>query len=205
MMQGRPNLQHRVIRRDNARYQGGTRELKIRGAVWHATAGDTSDGAIGWQDRMDVVVENGRKVSKLLPPSKRSSYTYHIDKDGSIIRTVHPGIIALHAGASKWKGLTSLNRYTIGIAFANDNGSDSNPDDDELTYEQLESGLWLGTVCMETYGYGRDWNPQHREVSPGRKQDVAPHILDADFWREQLALPEWPERIYARRPLCQAA
>jgi len=203
-MIGRPNFQDRVERADDAVYHGATRVSRVLGTVWHATAGDTATGARGWMDRKEKVMEGGKPVFKPLPSNKRSSYTYIIDKSGKIVRTLHPLTIAYHAGNSQWLGLPrlndSLNHCTLGVSFANDNGSDDNPNDDELTYEQLESGLWLGSVLMETYGYGAEVNLQHREVSPGRKQDVAAHILDPDFWREQLAMRVWPETIYALRP-----
>jgi len=202
-MIGRPDYQHRVERADDARYVGGTRYSKIVACVWHATAGDTATGARGWMDRMEKHMEGGKPVWKPLPPNKRSSYPYIIDKSGAIIRTVHPGIIAFHAGNSAWKNLPrsngSLNHCTMGVSFANDNGSDDDPTDDALTPEQLESGLWLGSILMETYGYPAEMNVQHREVAPTRKQDVAPHILDADLWREQLGLKVWPTTIKATR------
>lgn len=200
-MIGRPALQSRVTRADDARYQGGTRTSKVTACIWHATAGDTATGARGWMDRLDTVVEGGRTTFKPLPPSKRASYHYVIDKDGRIIRTVHTDIIANHAGASSYPGLRalrgSLNHCTIGVSFANDNGSDDNPDDDDLTEEQLCSGLWLGSVLMETFGYPPEMNLQHREVSPGRKPDIAPHILDADHWRTLLGSRVWPTDIVA--------
>lgn len=205
-MIGRPNLQHLVERADDARYQGGTRVSEIQACIWHATAGDTATGARGWMDRLERSIEEGtgRVIFRPLPPSKRSSYNYIIDKNGRIIRTLNTGIIAFHAGRSMWKHPlhtknNSLNHNTIGVSFANDNMSDDNPHDDELTPEQLASGLWLGTVLMETFGYGPEMNLQHREVSLIRKTDIDARILDADLWREQLGLNVWPTNILARR------
>lgn len=193
-----PSLQHRVERIDDARYQGGPRVMPVLALIWHATAGDTFAGARGWLDRM-VRLEDG--THKKLPPEKRGSYHYGIEKDGAIKRTVDPGHVALHAGESTWGGLPcragSLNQCSIGIAFANDNGSDANPADDDLTPEQLESGLWLGRTLMKRYDIAAEFNLGHREVSPGRKTDPLPRILDMDLWRQQLAAPDWPEPIRA--------
>jgi N-acetyl-anhydromuramyl-L-alanine amidase AmpD len=197
-----PSLQHRVQRLDDARYQGGTRTSPVLALIWHATAGDTAAGARGWMDRLDKVVTPEGTVAKLLPPSKRASYTYLIDKNGDILRTVHPGIIANHAGRSAWPSLpsrdNSLNHCSLGISFANDNGSDNDPTDDDLTPEQLESGLWLGRTLISLYKIPVAHNLAHREVSPGRKFDPLDRILDMDVWRRQLGAADWPSRI-----LCQ--
>lgn len=197
-----PSLQYRVQRLDDARYQGGTRESPILGCIWHATAGDTASGARGWMDRLEKVITAEGAVMKPLPRNKRASYHYLIDKDGSILRTVNPAIIANHAGRSAWPSLparnNSLNHCTIGVSFANDNGSDDDPTDDDLTREQLESGLWLGRTLIALYKYPVAHNLAHREVSPGRKFDPLDRILNMDVWRRQLGAPEWPTRI-----LCQ--
>lgn len=193
-----PDLQARVDRRDDARYQGGPRGSVIRALLWHCTAGDSFAAARAWLDRR-MRLPDGTQTK--LPPSKRGSYHYGIEKDGSIIRTVDPKNVANHAGASAWPGLEqqhgSLNHCSIGIAFANDNGTDANPADDELTYEQLESGLWLGRTLMKRFAVPAEMNLGHREVSPGRKTDPLPRILDMALWRQQLGAPEWPERIRA--------
>jgi N-acetyl-anhydromuramyl-L-alanine amidase AmpD len=153
-------------------------------------------------DRLDTLPD-GRRAP--LPPSKRASYHYLIGKDGMIVRTVHPRMIANHAGKSSFPRLlpdtaslprvAGVNAYTIGVSFANDNGSDANPNDDDLTPEQVASGLWLGTVLQETWGYSplRNWG--HCEVSPGRKTDPLPRILDMSLWRGMLSLAEWPRDV----------
>ena len=198
-MNGAPALQSRVQHLDDARYHGGTREHPVRGIVWHCTAGDTVNGARSWLDRLDRSPE-GKPVP--IPGAKRASYHYLIGKDGAIVRTVHPEMVAYHAGLSAWPGLSlpgvnTVNPTTIGIAFANDDGSDENPADDPLTAAQLESGLWLGAVLMAQYGIVADLNRGHREVSPHRKVDPLPRILDMDHWRALLASPVWPAQLAA--------
>lgn len=198
-MNDRPHLQYRVTQYDDARYHGGTRRGSPRGIIWHATAGDTVDGARSWLDRLDKGPE-GKLVP--IPRDKRASYNYLIGKDGRIFRTVHPDVIADHAGLSSWKGLSltgvnTLNPVTIGIAFANDNGTDRNPEDDDLTPAQLESGLWLGSVMAERYDIRPEFQLSHREVSPGRKFDPLARILDMDHWRALMAAASWPATLQA--------
>lgn len=181
----RRDLQARVTRRDDARYHGGPREWGAPGLiVMHCTAGDRAEPAIGWLNR---ILKKGEKG--------KSSYHYVIDTDGRIIRTLDPKLIAYHADPAAWpvpaggvpKG-AGVNRVSIGIAFANDNGSDGDTADDPLTREQLESGLWLCRVLMGLYHIPAHRVIGHRECAPGRKTDPLPRILDMHDWRAALGV-----------------
>lgn len=174
------SFQSRVRRLDNAEDHGGKRATTDL-IVWHCTAGDTADAAMEWM--------NSRHAT--------ASYNYLIGKDGTIHRFLHPDLVAYHAGLSAWPnngtsvGMRgSLNGRSIGVAFANDNGSDINPVDDPLTKDQVESGLWLGRTLMQLYHVPAGSNVGHREVSPGRKTDPLPRILDMGHWRRLLAITE---------------
>lgn len=167
----------RVVRLDNAEDHGGKR-LRTELIVWHATAGDRADSAMEWMNS----------------PKATASYHYIIDKDGTIYRFLHPDLVAYHAGKSAWPnpghsgGMRgSVNARSLGVAFANDNGSDANEADDDLTREQVESGLWLGRTLMRLYAVPATLNLGHREVSPGRKTDPLPRVLDMAHWRNLLA------------------
>jgi N-acetylmuramoyl-L-alanine amidase len=174
------SYQSRVRRLDNAKDHGGTRAMTDL-IVWHATAGDRADSAMEWMNS----------------PHATASYHYIVDRDGTIYRFLHPNLVAYHAGISAWPnngtsiGMRgSLNGRSLGVAFANDNGSDANPDDDPLTKEQVESGLWLGRTLMVLYAVPPGGNLGHREVSPGRKTDPLPRILDMTHWRRLLTAAE---------------
>lgn len=170
-----------------ARYHGGARGLftEVNLLVWHATAGDTLAGAWSWLDRL---VKAGEGVG---------SYHYGIEKDGTIHRKLGVGQIAYHAGVSEWpcpvtgaRPHRSVNRRSIGIAFANDNGSDRDQRDDPLTYDQMVSGLWLGRVLAGQFPALA--NPLqhvgHREVAPGRKTDPIPRCVQMAHWRGALGI-----------------
>lgn len=182
------SLQHRVTRLDElgkgARYHGGLRTLAdIRYIVAHATAGDTFASSMEWLNRDKAGAPKGTPLDK----KDRASYTYGIDRDGSIWRAAAPEVVTYHAGDSGFPAMkyppgnhTSLNRTSLGIAWAN------RGDGEPLTPEQIESGLWLYRVWMDKL-----WIPPsrvlgHYEVSPGRKKDPRPAI-DMKDWREMLA------------------
>jgi N-acetylmuramoyl-L-alanine amidase len=174
------SLQSRVTRLDNAEDHGGKR-LTTELIVWHATAGDRADSAMEWMNS----------------PHATASYHYLIDKDGTVYRFLHPDLVAYHAGVSQWPnngtsiGMRgSLNSRTLGVSFANDDGTDDNPDDDPLTKAQVESGLWLGRTLMSLYAVPPGGNVGHCEVSPGRKTDPLPRILDMAHWRRLLSTVE---------------
>lgn len=180
-----------------ANYHGGPRPGPVRGLGWHATAGDTADGAMGWLDR---VLKRGEG---------KASYNYLIDRDtaagGSmrIVRFLDPSVVAYHAGRSSWPTIPgrwgSLNTTTIGIAWANDNGSDGNLDDDPLTDFQLCAGLWLAAVLCERYKLDpRAHMVGHREMSPGRKTDPLPRVIDMSAFREATAVV-LTRRVHRRR------
>lgn len=175
-----PSLQSRVVHRDDAVHHGGLRaasDVTIR--LWHASeAWWTATQLIDW---LNSTTE------------KSASYTYVIDRDGTIVRMARGNIITYHAGDSAWpnpkvaaseddrpNGGRSVNRVSLGICFCNNarNG------DDPLTPAQIESGLWLAAALDEEYPIARDL--MHYEVSPGRKVDTLP-ALSGDDWRAMLA------------------
>ena len=72
--------------------------------VMHFTAGGSGRSSANWFRH---------------PDNSSSSAHIVIERDGSIIQCVNFNDVAWHAGKSTWKGLTGLNRYSIGIELAN--------------------------------------------------------------------------------------
>ncbi|SFH14326.1 N-acetylmuramoyl-L-alanine amidase [Methylobacterium gossipiicola] len=64
---------------------------------------------------------DGRASADFLfrPHSPASSAHFVVDRDGSVYQISDLKLITWHAGKSAWRGLTFLNRYSIGIEFAN--------------------------------------------------------------------------------------
>jgi N-acetyl-anhydromuramyl-L-alanine amidase AmpD len=167
--------QHRVKRLDNGKHNGGSRGRdRITLIVAHATAGGTAMSSIKYLNSTT---------------DKKASYHYVIDRDGTIYRMLPVETIAYHAGDSAWpapkrhppgNGGASVNPYSIGIAWANDD------EGEPLTEDQITSGLWLFRFWMDTLGIPPSRVVGHYEVSPGRKPDPRAAMSMREF-RQMLA------------------
>ena len=182
--------QHLVTRVDYARYHGAIRELSIIDLIaWHATAG-AHDFATsrGWLNRQ--FDDDGKTP---LPKKKRASYHYGIDRDGSITRMLPIHVVAFGCGDSAWPNPihyppgngSSVNVRAISVAWANDDKGE------QLTDEQIVSGLWLGHTLMGLTTEGKNvippsMNAMHYEISPGRKGDPRAAMTGRE-WRQMLA------------------
>ena len=92
--------------------------------------------------------------------------------------------VAWHSGVSSFRGRTGCNAFMLGLSFAGDTYRAP------LTEAQLASALeWLEPRWTR-YGWTLDWMTDHRQVAPGRKDDLNPvewerlrGILAAKFGR----------------------
>lgn len=107
-------------------------------------------------------------IEFMLKPENKVSYHALISPDGERCTLVTDEHIAWHAGASQFLGRTRCNDFLLGLAFAGD------------TYEvplanaQIESALeWLANR-WEKYHWRQNVITDHRQVSPGRKNDLNP-------------------------------
>jgi AmpD protein len=107
-------------------------------------------------------------LARLLDPASKVSYHALIDSDGTRCMLVPDRHIAWHAGASSFLGRTRCNDFLLGLAFAGDTNTAP------LTNAQLASALeWLAARWTR-YGWTLARMTDHRQVSPGRKDDLAP-------------------------------
>jgi N-acetylmuramoyl-L-alanine amidase len=121
----------------------------VRYIIIHGTAG-TDAGDLAW----------------IANPESRVSYHWHISRDGRITLLVPEEMQAWHAGVSSWGGLTSLNRYTVGVALSN------RQDGKEFfTDAQYESCIMLLPQILTRYSLTMDKVLPHSLVSPGRRTD----------------------------------
>ncbi len=99
---------HRLIQDDGSSFpyqaspnKGGA--LQPRWLVMHYTAGGGAEGSIRW----------------LVDPLAKASAHLVIGRDGGITQLVPFNVVAWHAGASSWQGVSGLNQYSIGIELDN--------------------------------------------------------------------------------------
>jgi AmpD protein len=112
-------------------------------------------------------------IERMLDPGSRVSYHCLIGADGTRCSLVPETEIAWHAGVSRFLGRDGCNAFLLGVSFAGDTYAAP------LSKSQVASALeWLG-ARWATLGWTMDRVTDHRQVSPGRKQDLNPEEWDS--------------------------
>jgi AmpD protein len=145
------------------------------------------------QERLGVVFHHSQRsfpdtIDLMVSPVSRVSYHLLIDADGTRCTLVPETQVAWHAGISTFLGRPHCNDFMLGVAFAGD--SYARP----LTDAQLGSALeWLGPR-WGPLGWSLDRMTDHRQVAPGRKDDLNPVEWDrlAAALRAQFAPGSFP-------------
>jgi len=107
-------------------------------------------------------------IARMLDPASEVSYHCIIAPDGARCTLVHDDHIAWHAGVSTFHGRPRCNQFLLGLAFAGDTYASP------LTHAQLDSAAeWLAARWAR-YGWTLDRVTDHRQVAPGRKDDLNP-------------------------------
>ena len=107
-------------------------------------------------------------IARVCDPASEVSYHCLIASDGTRCNFVADEHIAWHAGASQFHGRTRCNDFLLGIAFAGDTYREP------LSDAQLASALeWLASRWKH-YSWSIERITDHRQVSPGRKDDLNP-------------------------------
>lgn len=107
-------------------------------------------------------------IALMLRPESKVSYHALIAADGARCTLVADDHIAWHAGASSFLGRSRCNDFMLGLAFAGDTYAAP------LTAPQIGSALdWLA-ARWSRHGWALDRMTDHRQVSPGRKDDLNP-------------------------------
>jgi AmpD protein len=99
-----------------------------------------------------------------------SQVSYHclIGADGARCTLVPDAQVAWHAGASSFLGRSRCNDFLLGVAFAGDTYCAP------LTGAQVASALGWLRPRWAPFGWSVDRMTDHRQVSPGRKDDLNP-------------------------------
>lgn len=107
-------------------------------------------------------------LAHMARPESRVSYHVVIDRDGVRARLVEERHVAWHAGVSEFRGRAHCNAFLLGVAFAGDTRAEP------LAAAQIESALeWL-EARWDARRWTPEWMTDHRQVAPGRKDDLAP-------------------------------
>jgi AmpD protein len=124
-------------------------------------------------ERLGVLVHHGSMgfhdaIAHLCNPASEVSYHCLIARDGTRCTLVADEHIAWHAGASHFLGRNRCNDFLLGLAFAGDTYREP------LSDAQLASALeWLASR-WQLYRWSIACITDHRQVSPGRKDDLNP-------------------------------
>lgn len=115
-----------------------------------------------------TVLNREETIARLCDPERRVSYHVLIDEDGQRVRLVADAKVAWHAGVSVWHGRENCNDYLLGVAFVGDTYRTP------LTDAQLDSALTWVTARWHRYRWGLAMMTDHRQIAPGRKDDLNP-------------------------------
>ena len=107
-------------------------------------------------------------LKKLCDIKAKVSAHYFIKKNGSVLNLVPPIYEAWHAGKSSWKGLKSINRYSIGIEIQN-SGHDNKYEN--FSKKQIISLKKLLRYLINKYKINIKNVLGHSDIAPDRKKD----------------------------------
>lgn len=133
--------------------KGGT--LIPKGIIFHSSYG-SAEGSLSWIKNADSKV----------------SYHTMIFPNGTRYNVVPYDRQAWHAGKSTFKGRSGCNQFMIGLSFEGDLYKR------QLTDDEINSAVEIAVRLAKKYNFGIDWITDHRTVSPGRKEDIPPAVLE---------------------------
>ncbi|HTJ80006.1 MAG TPA: N-acetylmuramoyl-L-alanine amidase [Rariglobus sp.] len=114
------------------------------------------------------VMPFGETIAHMLSAENKVSYHVLIASDGTRARLVADEHIAWHAGESIFQGRTRCNYFLSGVSFAGDTYAAP------LTEAQLASAIdWLSARWARR-SWSVAWMTDHRQIAPGRKDDLNP-------------------------------
>lgn len=154
----------------------GGRGIIPLGVVFHHTCG-TWEGDKAW-----IMDANN--------PGNGIYASYHcvIHESGKRRKFAEDTSRCWHAGVSQWMGRKSCNDFMLGCAFSGDTYP-NRKFGRTLTDNEIASAMeWLAPR-IKRWGIKREWITDHRQVSPGRKDDINPfewarlkRAIDARFY-----------------------
>jgi N-acetylmuramoyl-L-alanine amidase len=126
------------------------RAARVTAIVLHADAASKIESSLDWVRR----------------PESRVSYHVMVSRLGTVFSVVHPDRTAWHAGESHFAGERFVNRFSVGVAFANRNdGVEPFP-----PVQQSAAADVCARLCQH-YGIPVSRITTHAAIAPGRKTD----------------------------------
>ncbi len=107
-------------------------------------------------------------LQRLKNPKSKVSCHYFITKNGVIYRMVEDNKVAWHAGKSKWKNKTNLNKYSLGIEIQNKGHQFGY---EKFTKKQISALIQLLKILVKKYKIKKNNILGHSDVAPLRKID----------------------------------
>jgi len=122
-----------------------------------------------------TVISFEETIALMTDPARKVSYHCVIAADGTRCTLVPDNQVAWHAGVSSFRGRPDCNTFLLGLSFAGDTYATP------LTDVQIASALeWL-VPRWARHHWTLDWMTDHRQVAPGRKDDLNPVEWDRLF------------------------
>ena len=123
-------------------------------------------------------------LNRLCDIKAKVSAHYFIKKNGSILNLVPPIYEAWHAGKSSWKGLKSINKYSIGIELQNP-GHDYKYE--KFSQKQIISTKKLLRFLINNYKVNLKNILGHSDIAPDRKIDPGEKFPWKDLAKSKLS------------------
>tara|TARA_B100000963_G_scaffold62781_1_gene50828 strand:- start:92 stop:820 length:729 start_codon:yes stop_codon:yes gene_type:complete len=122
-------------------------------------------------------------LNRLCDIKAKVSAHYFIKKNGSVLNLVPPIYESWHAGTSSWKGLKSLNKYSIGIEIQN-SGHDNKYE--KFSQKQIISTKKLLRYLINKYKVNLKNILGHSDIAPDRKKDPGEKFPWKDLAKSKL-------------------
>ena len=123
-------------------------------------------------------------LNRLCDIKAKVSAHYFIKKNGTILNLVPPIYEAWHAGKSSWKGLKSINKYSIGIELQNP-GHDYKYE--KFSQKQIISTKKLLRFLINNYKVNLKNILGHSDIAPDRKIDPGEKFPWKDLAKSKLS------------------
>jgi len=107
-------------------------------------------------------------INKLTDEKSKVSSHYFIKRNGEIILMVPDLYIAWHAGVSKWKKFSFLNKYSVGIEISNRGHGNGYQ---QFTKKQIQSLIRLSKSIIKKYKLKKSNILGHSDIAYNRKKD----------------------------------